>query len=122
VKALSRDLNDLLRVDLDEAALDRLEWRDFGKGVRLAKLARDGKAGLVLYRIAADAPRDGFAPHLHVGGEAYLVLKGMIADSTGRYPRGSFVWLPKGSKHAPWAEGDTVVLVLWPEGVEVDGG
>jgi len=119
VRALSRDLNDFLQLALDEAALDRLEWRDFGKGVRLGKLAREGKAGLLLYRIAEDAPRDAFAPHRHVGGEAYLVLKGVIADSTGRYPKGSFVWLPPGSHHAPWAEGETIVLVLWPEGVEV---
>jgi anti-sigma factor ChrR (cupin superfamily) len=120
VSALSRDLNDLLRLELDEAALDRLEWRPFGKGVRLAKLARDGAAGLVLYRIEAGAPRDAFAPHRHVGGEAYLVLEGVIADETGRYPRGSFVWLPPGSRHAPWAEGETVVLVLWPQGVKVE--
>ncbi|HEX5135388.1 MAG TPA: cupin domain-containing protein [Planctomycetota bacterium] len=119
MRALSRDLTDLLRMHLDEAALDGLEWRDFGKGVRLGKLAREGKAGLLLYRIEAGAPRDAFAPHRHVGGEAYLVLKGVIADSTGRYPAGSFVWLPPGSAHAPWAEGETIVLVLWPEGVEV---
>ena len=97
-----------------------LEWRDFGKGVQLAKLAREGEAGLLLYRIQADAPRDAFAPHRHVGGEAYLVLKGRIADETGSYPEGTFVWLPPGSHHAPWAEGETVVLVLWPEGVRVD--
>jgi anti-sigma factor ChrR (cupin superfamily) len=120
VRALSRDLTDLLRIDLDETALDRLEWKDFGKGVRLGKLAREGKAGLLLYRIEAGAPRDAFAPHRHVGGEAYLVLKGVIADDTGRYPAGSFVWLPPGSKHTPRAEGETIVLVLWPEGVKVE--
>jgi anti-sigma factor ChrR (cupin superfamily) len=120
VKALSRDLNDFLRLDLDEAALDGLPWRDFGKGVRLGKLAREGKAGLLLYWISADAPKDAFSPHRHVGGEAYLVLKGVIADAFGRYGKGSFVWLPPASRHAPWAEGETVVLVLWPEGVEVD--
>jgi anti-sigma factor ChrR (cupin superfamily) len=118
--ALSRDLSDLLRLELDEPGLDRLEWRPFGKGVRLAKLAREGGAGLLLYRVEAGAPRDAFAPHRHVGGEAYLVLKGVIADETGRYPRGSFVWLPPGSRHAPWTEGETVVLVLWPDGVKVE--
>jgi len=120
VIALSRDLGEFLRVELDEAALDRLEWRAFGKGVSLAKLARDGAAGLVLYRIEAGASRDAFRPHRHVGGEAYLVLKGVIGDETGRYPRGTFVWLPPGSRHAPWTEGETVVLVLWPEGVRIE--
>jgi anti-sigma factor ChrR (cupin superfamily) len=86
--------------------------------VRLAKLAREGEAGLVLYRASPGAAKGAFAPHRHTGGEAYLVLKGLIADETGRYGRGSFVWLPRGSHHAPWTEGDTVVLVLWPEGVK----
>jgi len=120
VKALARDLNGLFTLHLDEEALRGLEWRDFGKGVRLARLAREGQAGLLLYHVAADAPRDAFAPHRHVGGEAYLVLKGVIADETGRYPAGCFVWLPAGSRHQPWAEGETVVLVLWPEGVRVE--
>ena len=57
MKALSRDLGDLVRIELNEAALDRLEWRDFGKGVRLARLARAGDAGLVLYRVEAGAAR-----------------------------------------------------------------
>lgn len=117
MKALFKDLRDLVRLELDEAALAALQWRDFGKGVQLAKLAREDRAGLVLYKVAADAPKDAFAPHRHVGGEAYLVLKGVIGDQFGRYPEGSFVWLPAGSKHEPWAEGETVVLVLWPEGV-----
>jgi len=119
VNALHRDLRDVLTLDLDEAALDTLEWRDFGKGVKLGKLAREGAASLVLYRVEADAPRDAFARHRHPGGEAYLVLKGVIADENGRYPAGSFVWLPPGSEHAPWAEGATVVLVLWPGGVKL---
>ncbi|MHC4959123.1 MAG: cupin domain-containing protein [Planctomycetota bacterium] len=119
ITALTRDLTDLMSIDLHEEALDAIEWRKFGKGVELGKLAREGKAGLVLYRVAADAPRDAFARHRHDGGEAYLVLKGVIADEYGRYPAGSFVWLPAGSVHTPWVEGDTLVLVLWPEGVKV---
>ncbi len=120
MKALHRDLRDFLSLSVDEAALEGLEWRDFGKGVQLGKLTREGAAGLLLYRIAADAPRDAFARHRHPGGEAYLVLKGVIADEFGRYEAGSFVWLPRESTHTPWAEGETLVLVLWPEGVKVE--
>ena len=83
-------------------------------------LAREGEAGPLLYRIAADAGRDVLAPRRHVGGEAYLVLEGVIGDETGRYPAGTFVWPPANSRHSPWAEGETVVLVLRPEGVEVE--
>ncbi|MHC4938116.1 MAG: cupin domain-containing protein [Planctomycetota bacterium] len=120
MKALSRDLNDLISVGLDEAALAKLEWRNFGTGVKLGKLGREGAASLVLYWVEDGAPRDAFARHRHPGGEAYLVLKGVIADETGRYPAGSFVWLPEESIHTPWAEGETVVLVLWPGGVKIE--
>lgn len=121
MKALAHDLSNLLRIELDEAGLDsQVEWRRFGKGVELGRLAREGQADLVLYRVAADAPSDAFQRHRHAGGEAYLVLKGVIADESGRYPAGSFVWLPRDSVHTPWAEGETVVLVLWPEGVRIE--
>jgi len=120
MKALSRDLTDLLSLKLDDDALDRLEWRNFGTGVKLGKLEREGSASLVLYRVDAGAPRDAFARHRHPGGEAYLVLKGTIADETGTYPTGTFVWLPEDSIHTPWAEGETVVLVLWPGGVRIE--
>ena len=43
-----------------------------------------------------------------------------IADETGTYPAGTFVWLPEDSIHTPWAEGETVVLVLWPGGVKIE--
>ena len=122
VRALARDLRDLMKLELDAEALDALPWRDYGKGVQLAKLAREGQAGLVLYKVEADAPKDAFASHTHVGGEAYLVLRGVIADEFGRYEEGSFVWLPPGSSHQPWTEGVTLVLVLWPEGVTKGAG
>lgn len=118
--ALAKNLGDLLGIRLDDAALDRLEWRDYGKGVRLAKLAREGEAGLVFYRVEAGAPRDAFARHRHPGGEAYVVLRGVIGDESGRYEAPAFVWLPEGSIHTPWAEGETIVLVLWPRGVRME--
>lgn len=120
MRALARDLTDLLSIRLDERALADLEWRKFGNGVELGKLQREGDASLVLYRVEEGAPRDAFARHRHPGGEAYLVLKGRIADETGSYPAGTFVWLPEDSVHTPWAEGETVVLVLWPGGVRIE--
>jgi len=119
VSALSRDLGGFLSLGLDDEALSGLDWREVGNGVFIAKLAREGRAGLVLYRIDASAPAGAFFPHRHPGGEAYLVLRGTIADESGRYPEGSFVWLPPDSYHSPRAEGEaeTIVLVLWPEGV-----
>jgi anti-sigma factor ChrR (cupin superfamily) len=116
---LRRSLSDFLRFDLDEAALDRLPWRDFGNGLSMSRLAREGQRELVLYRIAAGAAADAFVEHEHLGGEFYLVLKGRIADETGEYEQGDVVFLDAHSVHTPHAMGDTVVLVLWPAGVRI---
>ena len=116
---LRRSLNDILRIELNAEALDRLSWRDFGNGLAMARLAREGKRELVLYRIAANAASDAFLKHEHIGGEFYLVLKGRIADETGEYVEGDMVFLDPRSVHRPRAIGDTIVLVLWPEGVRI---
>jgi len=116
---LRRSLNDFLSIQLDEAALDRLTWRDFGNGLEMSRLARQGKRELVLYRIAADSSPNAFLKHEHLGGEFYLVLKGKIGDETGEYAQGEVVFLDPHSVHTPWAVGETVVLVLWPAGVRL---
>ena len=116
---LRRSLNDFLSFRLDEAALDRLSWRDFGNGLEMSRLAREGKRELVLYRIAADASPQAFLKHEHLGGEFYLVLKGKIGDETGEYETGDVVFLDPQSVHTPRAIGETVVLVLWPAGVRL---
>jgi anti-sigma factor ChrR (cupin superfamily) len=119
VRVLHRSLNDILRIELNGGALDRLLWRDFGNGLSMSRLAREGKRELILYRIAADAAANAFLKHEHIGGEFYLVLKGKIADETGEYAAGDVVFLDPRSIHRPRAVGDTVVLVLWPEGVRI---
>lgn len=118
VSVLRRSLRDFLTLELDEAALERLPWRDFGNGLSMSRLARDGRRELVLYRIAADA-KNPFVKHEHLGGEFYLVLKGRIADETGEYEQGEIVFLDSHSVHTPRASGETVVLVLWPAGVRI---
>lgn len=107
---------------IDEQGLNRLSWRDFGNGLSMARLAREGQRELVVYRIAAGAASDVFLRHEHRGGEFYLVLKGAIADETGSYGAGEVVYLDPKSVHTPRAPsdaGETVVLVLWPEGVQL---
>lgn len=119
---LRHSLAGIASIQVDDDALDRLSWRDFGKGLKMARLAREGKRELVVYRIAADAASDVFLRHEHVGGEFYLVLKGTIADETGSYSAGAVVYLDPKSIHTPYAPagaGETVVLVVWPEGVTV---
>ena len=98
--------------------MDKLQWRDFGNGLSMARLAREGARELVLYRIRADADPKAFLKHEHIGGEFYLVLKGGIKDETGIYSAGDIVYLDPGSVHTPHGVGETVVLVLWPQGVK----
>jgi anti-sigma factor ChrR (cupin superfamily) len=112
-------LADFLRFELDDEAIARLSWREFGNGLSLCRLAREGARELVLYRIAADAAADAFVTHEHLGGEFYLVLKGKIVDETGEYGRGDAVFLDPHSVHTPRAIGETLVLVFWPAGVRL---
>ena len=116
---LRRSLNDFLSFEADDAALSRLQWRDFGNGLSMARLAREGSAELVLYRIRADASPNAFLKHEHIGGEFYLMLKGRIIDETGEYEKGDVVFLNPQSTHTPRAIGETIVLVLWPAGVRI---
>jgi anti-sigma factor ChrR (cupin superfamily) len=116
---LRRGLNDLIRIELNDGALARLPWKDFGNGLLMARLARENKTELVLYRIKADADPKAFLRHEHVGGEFYLVLKGAIEDETGTYVQGDIVYLDRNSVHTPRGIGETIVLVLWPEGVKI---
>lgn len=116
---LRRSLSDLIKIEIDDQGLDRLSWRDFGNGLAMARLAREGSRELVVYRIQADADPNAFLRHEHIGGEFYLVLKGAIEDETGNYTEGDLVYLDPKSVHIPKAIGETVVLVLWPEGVKI---
>jgi anti-sigma factor ChrR (cupin superfamily) len=116
---LRRSLTDLLSVEIDEEALEKLQWKDFHNGLLMARLAREGKQELVLYRVQAGAEPDAFLKHEHLGGEFYLVLKGSISDETGVYSAGDIVYLEANSVHTPRAEGETIVLVLWPGGVRI---
>lgn len=116
---LRRSLKDLINIELNDPALETLHWRDFGNGLSMSRLAREGARELVLYRIAANAAPDAFLKHEHIGGEFYLVLRGRITDETGEYGEGDIVFLDPRSVHAPRATGETVVLVLWPAGVRL---
>lgn len=119
VRPLRRSIRDLIRIEINQGALDRLSWKDFGNGLAMARLAREDKREIVLYRIAANASPSAFLKHEHIGGEFYLVLQGKIADETGEYETGDVVYLDPKSVHRPRAVGETLVLVVWPEGVRV---
>jgi anti-sigma factor ChrR (cupin superfamily) len=115
---LARSILDLFSINLNREAFAGLQWKDFHNGLLMARLAREGNAELILYRVDSDQPL-AFLQHEHTGGEVYLVLSGTVEDEFGTYHAGDFVYLERGSIHRPRAAGGTVILVLWPNGVRV---
>jgi anti-sigma factor ChrR (cupin superfamily) len=49
------------------------------------------------------APGSAFASHEHAFGEEFLVLSGTFADESGKYPEGTYVRNPPGSRHRPFS-------------------
>ena len=55
-----------------------------------------------------------FAPHVHGGGEEFLVLEGIFQDEHGDYPAGSYIRNPPTSEHRPRSDQGCIILVkLW---------
>ncbi len=114
-------LSDWLSMSVDREWIDEnVKWKDFGTGVRLGRLHREDTTSLVLYDVVSDVAIDAFMPHTHPGGEVYIVLEGEVWDDDGTYPQGSIVWMNRGTTHNPRTRGQTLILVLWPEGVKVN--
>ncbi len=116
---LHHSLKGLLDFEINPDSLQSLPWKDFGMGLSMARLAREGQSELVLYRVSDNADPSAFLTHEHVGGEFYLVIKGGIEDETGVYSEGDIVYLDPGSIHTPRAMGEAIILVLWPAGVRI---
>jgi len=52
-----------------------------------------------------------FQPHQHWGGEEIYVISGEFIDEYGRYPAGSWIRSPHLSRHYPFVEQETLILV-----------
>lgn len=52
-----------------------------------------------------------FQPHVHVGGEEIVVVSGEFIDEYGRYPAGTWIRSPHGSRHNPYVEQETLIWV-----------
>ena len=60
------------------------------------------------------APESSFSPHVHTGGEEFLVLDGVFQDEHGDFPAGSYIRNPPESSHTPGsAPGCTIFVKLW---------
>ena len=60
------------------------------------------------------APGSEFSPHVHTGGEEFVVLEGVFQDEHGDFVAGSYIRNPPQSKHKPGSENGCVIFVkLW---------
>ena len=59
-------------------------------------------------------PGSKFSPHVHAGGEEFLVLNGIFQDEHGDFPVGTYVRNPINTSHTPASEpGCEIFVKLW---------
>lgn len=78
-------------------------------GVEILPLHRHGDENVFLLRWAPDTE---YPAHSHDGGEEIFVLAGAFLDEDGRYPKGSWVRYPDGSRHEPYTLAEGALLYV----------
>src|SRR5271166_4467899 len=83
-------------------------------GVDRRMLDRIGNEVARATTIVRYAPGSQFSPHVHGGGEEFLVLEGVFQDEHGDYPAGTYIRNPPHTFHKPGTVQGAVILVkLW---------
>lgn len=83
-------------------------------GVDRRMLERIGDEVARATTIVRYAPGSHFSPHVHTGGEEFLVLEGVFQDEHGDYGQGTYIRNPPESSHTPGSEdGCTILVKLW---------
>jgi anti-sigma factor ChrR (cupin superfamily) len=83
-------------------------------GVERKMLDRIGDEVARATSVVRYAPGSHFSPHVHTGGEEFLVLEGVFQDEHGDFPAGTYVRNPPESSHSPGSEpGCTILVKLW---------
>jgi len=83
-------------------------------GVERRMLDRIGEEVARATSIVRYAPGSHFSPHVHDGGEEFLVLDGVFQDEHGEFPAGSYVRNPPTSRHTPGSVPGCILFVkLW---------
>ena len=93
----------------------QIEWQNSPmKGVRRRILDRVGNEVARATSIVSYDPGSHFSPHVHTGGEEFIVLEGVFQDEHGDYPAGTYIRNPPESSHTPGSvEGCTIFVKLW---------
>nr|WP_010131752.1 cupin domain-containing protein [Microbulbifer agarilyticus] len=83
-------------------------------GVERMMLDRIGDEVARATSLVRYAPNSAFSPHVHGGGEEFLVLEGVFSDEHRNYGKGSYVRNPIGTSHTPkiGEEGATIFVKL----------
>jgi hypothetical protein len=104
-----------VNADFDTRTLVRFDETDWVAspmpGVERKMLDRIGDEVARATTIVRFAPGSAFSPHIHDGGEEYLVLEGTFQDEGGDFPTGSYVRNPPTSSHTPAARDGATILV-----------
>ena len=80
-------------------------------GVERKMLDRIGDEVARATTIVRFAPQSAFSPHVHDGGEEFIVLEGVFQDEHGDFPAGSYIRNPPTSRHTPSSRPGTTILV-----------
>jgi anti-sigma factor ChrR (cupin superfamily) len=84
------------------------QWLPGNGGLKVLPLYEfDGESTALVHWPAGEH----FQPHVHAGGEEIYVISGEFIDEHGRYPQGSWIRSPHMSRHNPYVEKETVILV-----------
>ena len=107
-----------LNADFSQRVLidsEQLDWVDSPMpGVQRRMLDRLGEEVARATSIVRYAPDSQFSPHVHGGGEEFIVLDGVFQDEHGDFPVGSYVRNPPQSRHTPGSKpGCTIFVKLW---------
>lgn len=94
---------------------DKLKWAPSPMaGVDRRMLDRIGDEVARATSIVRYAPGSHFSPHIHDGGEEFIVLDGVFQDEHGDFPKGSYIRNPPTSSHTPSsADGCVIFVKLW---------
>jgi hypothetical protein len=107
-----------INADFDQRVVvhsEAMDWIDSPMpGVARRPLDRVGDEVARATTIVKYDPGSKFSPHVHTGGEEFIVLEGVFQDEHGDFPVGSYIRNPPQSGHTPGSESGCVIFVkLW---------
>ncbi len=104
-----------INADFDQSVVMRpgdMQWVPSPlAGVERKMLDRIGNEVARATSLVRYAAGSYFDPHIHGGGEEFLVVEGIFSDEHGDYPAGTYVRNPIGTSHKPYSEKGCIILV-----------